>query len=204
MEKRIYIIRHGETDWNRLRKFQGQSDIPLNENGRRQAEELAEKLKDVLPFDRIVASNLGRAVETAAILSRGYPTPILTDAGFREMDFGEWEGLDEETIERRWPGALQSWFDTGMLSIDSGETQEQLYDRVWRSFRHWADKPDYQKMAIVSHGGSGSALLCAVLGKPSKEMKRYMLKNAGIIVMIADSKGGYGVDDASSAQYMRV
>ncbi|MCL1849559.1 MAG: histidine phosphatase family protein [Clostridiales bacterium] len=192
MTKRFYLIRHGETDWNALRKFQGQSEVPLNENGRKQAEELALALQGVLPFDLVVASDLGRAVETAEILCRGYATPIETDPGFREMAFGEWEGLNEKEIRERWPADLQKWFDSGDLIAEGGESQEALYDRVWQSFRRWSDQADslgYEKIAIVSHGGSGSALVCAVLGEPPQAMHKYMMGNTGVRVIVVNDEG---------------
>ena len=195
MTKQIYLIRHGETDWNQARKFQGQSDIPLNENGRAQAAQLAAELHDVLPFDRIVASDLGRAIETAEIIGRGHATPVLTDPGFREINFGAWEGLNESEIKARWPGDLQKWFDTGDIVAEGGETQDELYDRVWRRFRHWADKADYEKMAIVCHGGTGSALICAVLGEPAQSMHKFLLKNTAALAIDVEGDGRYSIDD---------
>ncbi|MDR0469551.1 MAG: histidine phosphatase family protein, partial [Peptococcaceae bacterium] len=174
MSKKIYIMRHGETDWNKARRFQGQTDIPLNEEGKRQAAALAAALKDVLPFDRIVTSDLVRAMETARIMSEGFQTPIQVDAGFREMDFGQWEGLGIKEIRARWPAELEEWFATGHLYVAGGETQEQLFDRVWGRFQYWADQPDYEKLAIVCHGGSCGTLFCGLLGKPPHEMSRYM------------------------------
>ena len=191
----IYIVRHGETDWNKYRKFQGQTDIPLNEEGRLQAEKLAEALKALLPFDRIVSSDLDRARETAAIMTRGFDTPIQADAGFREMDFGDWEGLDMKAIEERWPGQLNEWFSGGRLHVPNGETQELLFERAWRRFRHWADMGDYQKMAIVCHGGSSGVLICGVLGKQPHEMGGYMLKNTGICQVAVEGPGAYRIEN---------
>jgi len=202
--KKIYIIRHGETDWNVSRKFQGQSDIPLNENGRLQAAGLTENLQEVLPFDRVVATDLSRAIETAEIIVRGHATPVETEPGFREIDFGEWEGLNAQEIEARWPGELEKWFTTGDLNAPDGETLDKLYQRVWLSFLYWAEKTDYEKMAIVCHGGSGSALVCAILGEPPQAMHKYMLRNAGILVVNANTDGTYALDPASTApRFMR-
>ena len=180
MAKQIVIIRHGETEWNKTRRFQGQTDVPLNEEGRRQAADLAIALDALLPFDRIVSSDLVRAKETAEIMSRMYPTEIVADSGFREMDFGQWEGLTIQEIRGRWPDALEEWFSTGRLRVPGGETQEQLYNRVWERFLYWADQPDYTKLAVVCHGGSCGMILCGVLGRPPHEMSKYMPKNTSI------------------------
>lgn len=89
---RLYIIRHGETDWNVKRRFQGHSDIPLNEEGRRLARLTAEALKEV-PFARIYTSPLKRASETAAIIKGARQIPIIEEPRIIEIGFGEYEGL---------------------------------------------------------------------------------------------------------------
>ena len=201
MPRFIYIIRHGETDWNKNRRFQGQTDIPLNEEGRRQAGELARVLADIQPFDRIVSSDLGRAKETASIMSRGFGTPIHDDAGFREMDFGLWEGLDIEAIGERWPDELRNWYESGKLIVEGGETQEQLFERLWGCFRYWADKTDYQKMAIVCHGGSCGILNCGLLGRPPWEMSQYIPINTGISRVRVDGPGKYSLEQMADRLY---
>lgn len=89
---KIYMIRHGETDWNKERKLQGQIDIPLNAFGRHLAEETRPALKDV-DFDLAITSPLGRAKETAQIVLGDRQIPLIEDARIREMGFGEFEGL---------------------------------------------------------------------------------------------------------------
>ena len=194
MMRKIYVIRHGETEWNRLRYFQGQTDIPLNENGRLQAARLADELKGVLPFDRIVSSDLVRATETAEILNRGYNMPILVDPGLREVHFGEWEGLDADTINRQWPGELQKWFETGQLQAPGGEPPEMFGDRVWQSFRHWAEMGDYQKMAILTHGGTCRMLMNAIQEKPLRESTAFIMKNTETLIVNVDDQGRYSIE----------
>ena len=89
---RLYIIRHGETEWNVKRRFQGRSDIPLNEEGRRRARITAEALEDV-PFSRIYTSPLKRAYETAMIIKGVRDIPVMTEPRIIEISFGEYEGL---------------------------------------------------------------------------------------------------------------
>lgn len=89
---RLYIIRHGETDWNIKRRFQGHSDIPLNEEGRRLAQITADALRDV-PFTRIFTSPLKRAFETAIIIKGERDIPVITEPDIIEISFGEYEGL---------------------------------------------------------------------------------------------------------------
>ena len=88
----LYLIRHGETDYNKERKIQGSCDIPLNEYGRELAKVTAEGLKDI-PFDVIFTSPLCRARETAEWIARGRQIPVYEDKRLKEICFGEYEGL---------------------------------------------------------------------------------------------------------------
>jgi alpha-ribazole phosphatase len=203
MPRKIYLIRHGETDWNRNGRFQGQSDIALNDAGRSQAAQLSLRLAEALPFDRLVASDLRRARETAEILHRGYDVPIVTDEGLREMNFGRWEGLDFKAIQEQWPLELQDWVASGRLAVPDGENEEQLYQRVWKCFQYWADKPDYRKMAMVFHGGACGALLCGILGRPPQEMRHHMPANTGIHLISVEGPGQYSLETAPAGSIPR-
>ncbi len=89
---KLYIIRHGETSWNAEGRLQGQTDIPLNENGIRLAKITGEALKEV-PFDLAISSPLKRARQTAELVLAGRQVPVLEDARIEELSFGSWEGL---------------------------------------------------------------------------------------------------------------
>src|SRR6266851_890326 len=102
MTSTIYLIRHGETDWNRDRRIQGQSDTPLNDVGRAQARLLGLKLLDVR-FELAYSSDLSRAIETAELILEPRPIAIATDVGLRERAFGEWEGGLAEEIGQSYP-----------------------------------------------------------------------------------------------------
>ncbi|MHB0939990.1 MAG: histidine phosphatase family protein, partial [Armatimonadota bacterium] len=106
---KLYLIRHGQTDWNLAQRFQGQSDIPLNEIGRRQANALADRLSSQ-PFEVAYSSDLQRALETAKVIA-GDRLEIKTDLRLREMDFGDWEGATYNKIKEECPGALTTWED---------------------------------------------------------------------------------------------
>lgn len=95
----IYLVRHGETAWNKKKRLQGQTNIPLNEYGEKLAQKTAEALKDV-PFDRVFSSPLIRAEKTAEILSAGSGLPVFTDRRLTEMNFGIAEGLPLPFIRR--------------------------------------------------------------------------------------------------------
>jgi broad specificity phosphatase PhoE len=148
----LILVRHGETDWNRVRRYQGHADPPLNEAGRAQARELAHKLKP-LELDAIYTSDLRRAAETAEIIHAGRDILLMRDVGLREIDVGSWSGLTREEIEQRFPGE----------TTHDGESREAHRARVVRTVTAIAAQHDGARVLIVSHGGSLRTLLSHAL-----------------------------------------
>src|SRR5919106_6160019 len=123
MATRIILARHGETDWNLERRWQGHSDRPLNETGLAQAEELAEQLAGE-PIAAVYSSDLIRAHETARIVSERLGLDVVAVPGLRERRFGSWEGLQDVEVERRFPG---------VHSPPDGESRDEMLRRVLKS-----------------------------------------------------------------------
>jgi probable phosphoglycerate mutase len=151
----ILLARHGETDWNRQGRFQGHADPPLNELGRAQARELAERLA-ATPFDAVYSSDLLRARETAEILATSHDVPVITDAGLREVDVGSWSGLTRAEISERFPDAEHH----------DGETREEHLARVLETVERIAHTHPGERILVVSHGGSLRALRRHCTGEP--------------------------------------
>lgn len=105
----IYLMRHGETDWNKARRLQGQSDIPLNEYGIELAVKTAQALEDV-PFDMAFCSPLGRAQETAKIILGNRKTPLYTDVRLKEINFGTNEGVCFDAAKQNPEDPLHNFF----------------------------------------------------------------------------------------------
>ncbi|MFX3646520.1 MAG: histidine phosphatase family protein [Paenibacillus sp.] len=154
---RIGLIRHGLTDWNAAGRIQGQTDIPLNGEGRKQAEQLGRRLlTEEYQWDYIITSGLSRAQETGEIISKLLNVPMLEpDARLKERAFGQIEGLTSEERIARWG---KSW-DT----LDLG--QEQIADIQTRALASvedlWSAYPD-QNVLIVTHGAFLANLLTAL------------------------------------------
>jgi broad specificity phosphatase PhoE len=145
----LYLIRHGETEWNHIGRWQGQADVPLSDEGRAQARLLAQRLlREDVQFDQIYASDLSRAYETAQIVARALGMPIRTDRELREIDIGSWSGLTRPEITARFPGA----FETVFYAPD-GETRDQFAARTNGALLRIAETHPGQRLAIVSHGG---------------------------------------------------
>jgi 2,3-bisphosphoglycerate-dependent phosphoglycerate mutase len=142
----ILLARHGETDWNLERRFQGWADPPLNETGRAQARALAEQLRDT-PFDAVYSSDLKRAHETAEILAVSHGVPVVADQGLREIDVGPLQGLTWTEVHERWGD-----------DRPHGETREQHHARVRGAVERIARDHAGQRILIVTHGGTMRAL----------------------------------------------
>lgn len=141
----IVLARHGETDWNRDRRVQGQADTPLNDAGRTQARELAVLLAGE-PFVAVYASDLARASETASIVAEHHGLEVLPEPGLRERHFGTWEGMSELEILERFPDARQGhWGD--------GEAPGEMADRVVAALLRIAAAHPGGHVLAVAHGG---------------------------------------------------
>ncbi|MDR1732742.1 MAG: histidine phosphatase family protein [Synergistaceae bacterium] len=161
-KRKILLARHGQTEWNEIRRFQGRTDIPLNEEGRIQARKLAERLAS-WPVDVVYTSPLERALRTAeAVAARHGKTPVVLD-GFTEMNFGSWEGESILTLKRQNPQPLKEWFADPFFRLPEGaETWEELRLRVEGALQTILSSPE-EHAVIVSHGGIIRALFVVLL-----------------------------------------
>ncbi len=177
---RLLLIRHGETAWNAAARFQGQSDVPLNARGRRQAAGVAAALADV-PIDALYASDLQRAWATAQAIAAGAGLAIALAPRLREMSFGAWEGLTYGEIERRDPSALAAWqADPSQVAPPEGETLTQVTSRVRAAYGEMIDRHPGQTVAVVAHGGPLRVLLCLALGLAPRAYWQLMMAPGSI------------------------
>ena len=185
----LLLVRHGETDWNRDRRWQGHADLPLNDDGRRQAQALADGLAEE-PLDAIYSSDLARAYETARTVAERKGLPVAVDPDLREIDVGAWEGLTSDEIEERWPGDLSRW-RAGEASLGrGGETREQLHERIVRAARRIAAAHPGQRVLVVSHGGALRAL--ALHAQAMERDQR--LENCGVVRVVVENGSFRGLD----------
>jgi broad specificity phosphatase PhoE len=166
----LLLVRHGETDWNRDRRFQGHADPPLNEKGRRQARALAEELAGGA-IDIVYTSDLARARETAEIVAARLDTEVVALRELREIDVGEWQGLTWTEIEERFPEGAGNWHEHGQGWV-SGESYEQLGERILGALRRIAADHPAQRVLIVGHGGTVRATRAFIEGVSVAESRR--------------------------------
>ena len=158
----LLLARHGESDWNRARRWQGFADRPLTERGRAQAEELAIRLAEI-PLDAIYSSDLERARETAAAVGRRQGLEPTTMPELREVDVGRWEGLTREEAEARFPDGFRRWH-AGGTGWDDGESYPEMSVRVLGAVRQIAALHPGGRILVVAHGGPIRAIHAAALG----------------------------------------
>jgi broad specificity phosphatase PhoE len=158
----ILLARHGESDWNKTKRWQGWADRPLTDAGREQAGELAARLEDT-ELDAVYASDLQRARETAEIVARTKNLTVETTPDLREVDVGSWSGLTRAEAEERFPDQYARWLEGGE-GWDDGETYDELGERVVRALQRIAAQHDGGRALIVAHGGSIRAVHAAALG----------------------------------------
>ena len=176
MPRALTLIRHGLTDWNVQGRFQGQSDLPLSEEGAQQARRLAERMARMDPPDRIVASPLRRAVETAEIAFEGQP--VALDPRLMELHFGAFEGrtLAENLAEEAW----EAWArDPYLHPAPGGESYRDLRERAVAWYRELPD--DAAHVVAVTHSGTIQMLLAHVLGiEHPRWRKRIYLRHSSV------------------------
>jgi broad specificity phosphatase PhoE len=158
----ILLARHGETDWNAEKRWQGHSDRPLTERGRAQAEALAERL-DGTPLEAVYSSDLERARDTGRVVAERRGVPLRTQRELREVDVGSWAGLTRPEAAERFPDAFRRW-EQGYPGWDDGETYEQMTERVVEAVRRIAASHEEAPALVVTHAGPIRAVHSAALG----------------------------------------
>jgi len=162
----IYLVRHGQTQWNLEKRLQGATDNVLNDTGRRQAAELAQRLAGV-PFSHIYSSGLRRAQETAAAFAG--KTPVTALPALNERSFGKFEGIFED---QRDAALFAEFGQRGSVlddSLDGGESLQSQADRVKAAVRQITTRHTAGSIAIVAHGGVNPLVLAALLDIPVAE-----------------------------------
>jgi broad specificity phosphatase PhoE len=166
----LLLARHGESDWNRARRWQGFADRPLTERGRAQAGELAERLADIA-LDAVYSSDLQRARETAARVAEAQGLAVTALPALREVDVGSWQGLTREEAEARFPEGFRRWL-AGGTGWEDGESYGEMSRRVLAALMEIARLHDGRRVLVVSHGGPIRAIHAAALGLEVEAYRR--------------------------------
>ncbi|MXX48089.1 MAG: histidine phosphatase family protein [Chloroflexi bacterium] len=180
-----YLVRHGETEWNRTRRIQGQSDVPLNVHGQSQASLLGRRLRDTA-FSAVYASDLSRAMTTARFAVGESSPEIAPVPELREIAYGEWEGLTFAEVEARDPEGFAERMlrQNDRYTPPGGENVHQFVERV-RRFHDRARERHVsgERVLVVGHSGSILALLICLLDMPNEFLLRFRMNPAGLSIV---------------------
>lgn len=204
---RFLLVRHGETDWNRDKRFQGQIDVPLNDYGRVQASQAAEFLKTV-QIDRAVSSPMLRPKETAEIiLQQHLGVELQLNSLLCEISHGLWEGKLEAEIEAEYPGELKQWQQAPeTVQMPEGENLQQVWQRAiqaWSEILAVTPEPEGDRPVttlVVAHDAVNKALLCSLVGQSPQYFWTFKQGNGSVTVIDYP----HGIDKPPLIQAMNI
>jgi len=182
---RVFLIRHGETDWNRMHRFQGRINIPLNQEGKNQAHALALALKDK-SLTAIYSSPLIRAMETARFIKVFHPsTPLFDEEGLIEMDLGEFDGMEAGNWAAQYQEFFKTWRTTpGCLKMPGGESLQEVQSRAIGTLERLTKfHSSGSTLLLCSHNFVNRALLCHVLGLPLDRFREVEQDTAALNIL---------------------
>ncbi len=180
---RLMLVRHGETKWNKEGRFQGQSQIGLNEKGLEQAQQVAGALPSWRPT-ALYSSPLPRTFMTASMISEGISVPVASKEGLKEINLGLLEGITGTAMRTQYGGIYSSWReDPSDVVFPEGESIRQLQARAWHAVEEMEAAHVDDTIVAVSHNFAIRAILCACLGLPLSMFHRLRVDLASISIV---------------------
>ena len=161
----IILVRHGQTAWNKIERFRGRADVPLDEVGLTQAEATGRRIAAQWPLGAVYSSPISRARHTAQAVAKHFDLPVQVHEGLTDIDFGQWQGLSPDEVRARWPEQLDAWYHTPQrLHIPGGESLDIMRTRGMAAVDELTARHDGQTIALVGHTVINRVILLGVLG----------------------------------------
>ena len=199
---KVIFIRHGQTEWNVTGRYQGQSDVKLTEEGKEQAEKLADNFP-VAKVDAIYASDLCRAMVTAETIAAKFGLKVQAEPAFRELSFGDWEGLTYQQIVDKWEEAMANFLQhPDILEIPGGESFPAVQQRAMKRLNELIEKHDGQTIVVVAHGAVLRTLLTAALHMPLQYLWSIRQFNTAVNIVRYDSDANPTVELLNSTAHL--
>jgi len=196
--ERVLLVRHGETDYNQQRRWQGQLDTPLNENGRKQAQALAKKIIEY-SVDAIYSSDLSRAAETATILASALELPVIPEPRLREMHVGIFQGLNREQIHQQYPYEMHCWTNDDTYVPHGGESRAQLQLRAYEALQELMQKK-HRTLLLVTHGGTIRLLLQKIM--PHAQLNGLHFANTSLTILKNENDKFWRAEQIADASHL--
>ena len=187
---KFFVVRHGETDWNKLGRFQGHTDISLNDRGLSQARETAVASED-WGYTAIYSSPLVRTVQVAEEIAKVTPMLVSQEPGLKELNLGDLEGVTGEEMRNDWPALFAAWrTEPEKMSMPNGESLGELRDRTWQVIldieqKHSSD----DSIVVISHNFAIRSIVNELLGMPLAYFHRMSLNLASVCTFDSDERG---------------
>ena len=187
---KFFVVRHGETDWNKLGRFQGHTDISLNDRGLSQARETAVASED-WGYTAIYSSPLVRTVQVAEEIAKVTPMLVSQEPGLKELSLGDLVGVTGEEMRNDWPDLFAAWrTEPEKMSMPNGESLGELRDRTWQVIldieqKHSSD----DSIVVISHNFAIRSIVNELLGMPLAYFHRMSLNLASVCTFDSDERG---------------
>jgi len=200
---RLILVRHGETRWNKEGRFQGQSEIELNDKGLDQAQKVARALPKLRPT-ALYSSPLPRTLMTASAISKCLSVPLITKDELKEVNLGELEGITGQEMRSKYADIYAAWReDPTDVAFPAGESIRQLQTRAWQTIKQLEKTHPDDTVVVVSHNFAIRSILCGFLGLPLSMFHRLRVDLASISVVHANpaSYQVLSINDRSHLNY---
>ncbi len=190
---RLLLIRHGETDWNRVGRVQGQTDVPLNETGYQQASRIAARLASEKKIRAIYSSDLQRAYETARAIAAYHPhLAIRPDARLREVMLGDWESKQWADLEAAEGESIFNWRrDVSAVTPSGAESMHAMSLRLKAFLRDLLEDHPEETVVVAAHGGSIRMIIAIAMECPLKMAWRFGTDNASLAELLINPDGPF-------------
>ena len=199
---KVVFVRHGQTEWNVNGRYQGQSDVALSAAGVDQAEKLAANFP-VAHIDAIYSSDLIRARVTAETVAKRFALEVNLEPAFRELSFGDWEGLTYEQIVASWPDAMKNFLaHPDILNIPHGESFPEVQQRAMSRLQELIQKHEGQTIMIAAHGAVLRTMLTAALHMPLQYLWSIRQFNTAVNIVRYDAEGNPTVELLNSTAHL--
>ena len=191
MQTRFHFIRHGQTQWNKQGIYQGWTDIPLSEEGKKQARCLRKRFEnEKLKLDAVYSSPLQRAMQTAEAMAKAKGLTVIADDHFKEINFGEWEGHTVAQLSEKHGKAYTDFFENPFIHPFPGEGSfDAVIKRSVEGFELLLKKHEGANVAIVSHGGLLRVLIMTLMGMDYTFYRKTWLSNTSVTVIDVKENG---------------
>ena len=199
---KVVFVRHGQTEWNVSGRYQGQSDVALSAAGVDQAEKLAANFP-VAHIDAIYSSDLIRARVTAETVAKRFALEVNLEPAFRELSFGDWEGLTYEQIVASWPDAMKNFLaHPDILNIPHGESFPEVQQRAMSRLQELIQKHEGQTIMIAAHGAVLRTMLTVALHMPLQYLWSIRQFNTAVNIVRYDAEGNPTVELLNSTAHL--